>query len=134
MTRHARVRRRPDLVAELLAAHEPHGLTQLAAVLPGHRPQGRHDPLGVGQVQLARAAVVAVDALGGDQALDVVEGLVDVVVHASAHRPVHPLQGGRPRLELGDHHAAVAAARTPPHRVGVEHDDRPAGAGQLPGA
>ncbi len=125
-------RGRPDLVGQLVAGHPVHRFAEVAAVLGGHRPESGDVGAVVGQVQLAGARVVAVDLLFGDERLDVVERVVDLVVEATAGRPVLLLQRARSGLELGDDHAAVPGAGPDADRIAIDHDDRATGAGQLP--
>jgi hypothetical protein len=77
----------------------------------------------VGEEELAGAAVVAIDRLDLDQPLDVIERLVDLVVHAASQGTVRAPQRRGSGLQLGNDHATVAAAGTPPRWMGVEHDD-----------
>ena len=80
--------------------------------------------VGVGQVELAGALVRAVDGAVGDHLLDVVEGVLDLAVQAQPQLAVGALERPRPRLQLGEHHPAVAGGRAPTEVVGVEHDHR----------
>ena len=126
---------RPHLGPQLGAGDESHGLAQLVAVLARHRLQRGHHALGVGEIQLAGARVVAGDLGRGTagQRLDVVERLVDLGVEAAAQRAEGLLEGGRPRRELGDDHAAVARAGAPADGVSVEDEHLAPGGRQLAG-
>ena len=126
------VRGRPDLVGQFVTGHEVGGdagvgeLVGLVAEVLDHAGV-------MGQVQLARALVVAGDRFFGDQPLDLVEGVVHRTVQAWAQRAVLPLEPGRPHLQLRDDHAPVAGAGAPAQCLTVDHRDVLAPPGELGG-
>ncbi len=123
----------PISSAQVGLGHEADRLTQLAAVLVGHGRQRLDVGLVVGQVELSAAPVVAVEGLVGHQRLQLVEGLVHLLVHPGADRPVAGAQPTGTGLELGDHHPAVAGAGAAPQRVTIDHHHRAPVSGQDPG-
>ena len=123
--------RRTDLVAELGGWDEAGAGARHLGELVGEGPERLRAPGAVGDLEAARAHVVALDATRPGKLLDEVEGILDGLVHPTAQVAVAGGEGARSGLELGQHHAAVAGAGADAQGAAVQHRHRAAPGRQL---
>jgi hypothetical protein len=91
-----------------------------SAMLRRSLPKGADDARRMGEIELAGAGVVAVDAAISDQRFDVIEGLIHLEMESSTEITVGLLQLLGARLQLRDHHSPIAGAGADTDRVGLE--------------